>query len=204
MRPDIHRQGPSVSDFLHPPATILVMPKATDLPTWAAGAASLFKAVPGDVYERAAGSKTTYYVFEGGTMKRAVDAIVTNLKKGQHIKRIEFWGHGGPGSMKLGNEAITRDAFGPSSELTRLLPYLDPDAVIYFRGCETFRGTVGREFAEKATKFFNRTVAGHTLWIGKLEGPVGNPTFPGYEELRPGKKPSWVDPPSNAPRGAFK
>jgi hypothetical protein len=77
---------------------------------------------------------------------------------------------------------------------------------VYFRGCNVFREDRGRGFAEAAAKFFDCPVAGHTQWTGQnaspsnfFEGKIPTyPDFPGYEELQPGEKATWVDPPSNA------
>lgn len=104
------------------------------------------------------------------------------------ISDLQFWGHGAPGEMQVGDDWINKDSFNEQGVLAKLKPYLRKDSRVYFRGCSTFREDKGREFAKEAATFFNAKVAGHTVCIPK------NLLYPGYQELWPGKEPKWEDP----------
>lgn len=60
-----------------------------------------------------------------------------------------------------------------------------PSAEVYYRSCEAFQGTSGKEFAKKSAEFWRSKVVGHTKLIGL--------TQPGKKVLRPGEEPSWED-----------
>jgi hypothetical protein len=59
-----------------------------------------------------------------------------------------------------------------------------PDATIYYRSCEAFKGKKGQEFAKKSATFWRSKVIGHTKIIGF-------PFQPGKKWLSPGEEPYW-------------
>jgi hypothetical protein len=60
---------------------------------------------------------------------------------------------------------------------------LAPDALWWFRTCETLGKAEGHEFARRWTRFFNCRVAGHTHAINILQS--------GLHVLAPGEEPTW-------------
>jgi hypothetical protein len=132
----------------------------------------------------------------------AVAGIVARDPRPGGIHSIEFWGHGRPGAMAVGDEELTPESFDPdhphARELSRLLPCLHDEACISFVGCQTFAGTDGKRLAQAAVAFFKQriSVAGHTRLIGY------NLDWGGVVCLRPGEKPAWpdADPRDKAPR----
>ena len=111
--------------------------------------------------------------------------------------------------MHVGTDTINIDSFTSEGAMARLREHMALESLIYFRGCETFRGERGHRFAERASAFFNRSklskrvVAGHTLWIGKCNGTLGTPSYPGRVDLLPGEPADWPDPPSNVSEPTF-
>jgi hypothetical protein len=133
------------------------------------------------------------------------DAVARILALGSlpgEIRTVQFWGHGWAGGMCVGDEALTPESFAPGhphhAELSRLLPYLHPDAWVYFEGCQTFAGPGGKRLARAAAAFFGprATVSGHTRLLGY------NLDWGGCARLRPGREPDWpdVDPRDKAPK----
>jgi hypothetical protein len=151
-------------------------------------------------------------------------------KKDPYIRSCEFWGHGCGACMFVGeskictNDPATPNPFRPNGPFSDLKPFIYRPTRIYFRGCEIFRGPEGKQFAKDACKVCDCTVAGHTQWIAKeckaieehpflfafdvwlaahgglFTLPKYIPSYPGYQELKPGEDPTWEDPPSNAPK----
>jgi RHS repeat-associated protein len=134
------------------------------------------------------------------TRKEFVNQVLAKLnsdRKPGKIHRIEFWGHGSPGSFafngcgkgEIGSDHINIESLKPDDVLAKLKPYIAPDCVIVFRSCCTFSGDPGRKFAKEAAKFFNCKVGGY------LGAPFDGDTFEfgTYVELEPGNEPSWTD-----------
>ncbi len=123
----------------------------------------------------------------------AADRVLARRPTPGEIRGVQFWGHGRPGAMSVGDEELTPESFAPGhphhGELTRLLPYLHPEAVIAFRGCQTFAGADGKRLARAAAAFFGGSVsvAGHTRMIGY------NLDWGGLARLRAGQEPDWPD-----------
>jgi hypothetical protein len=126
----------------------------------------------------------------------AVARILVRWRPDDRIGRLQFWGHGRPGAMTVGDEELTAESFtsghAHGTALSSLLPYLSRDAIIFFEGCQTFAGRDGKTFAQAAAAFFgpNRTVSGHTRLLGY------NLDWGGAARLQLGQEPSWpeVDP----------
>ena len=126
------------------------------------------------------------------TPNDAVQEMKKHLTQDCEIISIQFWGHGSPGTMYLcthpsvgSNGTVTIGDFTSSGPFAPLLPYISKDALIVFKGCNTFSKQQGHDFAEAAANFFNCRIGGHNAPIGyKLR-------YPGYHEISPGQKPHW-------------
>jgi hypothetical protein len=139
---------------------------------------------------------------DAACVRDAVAGILARDPGPAGIRCIEFWGHGRPGAMSVGDEELTPESFDPdhphARELSRLLPCLHEAACIAFVGCQTFAGADGKRLARAAVALFGRriTVAGHTRLIGY------NLDWGGLARLRPGEEPAWpdTDPGDKAPK----
>jgi hypothetical protein len=103
------------------------------------------------------------------------------------IAEIQYWGHGKWGAAFVAGEALDADALAPSGRLRPRLEglraQLAPDALVWFRTCETFGAARGQEFARRFTDFFGGRAAGHTYIIGLWQS--------GLHTLRAGDVPTW-------------
>src|SRR5262249_40095627 len=92
--------------------------------------------------------------------------LLGRLGANETIPVLQFWGHGVPGGMEVGNQMITAASFNPGhphyQALSNLRARLAEGASVYFRGCSTFAGEEGRAFARAAAAFFNCRVVGYT------------------------------------------
>ena len=153
-----------------------------------------------------------------------VEGTKCSLMSDNKISSVTFYGHGGEGHMCVGAGTMHKKGAEPAApgKKINIKSFTDPkdptyqamvdlravmteDAVIYFKGCDTFAGAQGKEFAQAAAKFFgqegaqgqfafpNRVVKGHNANIGY------NLKFPGKQELKPGEKASWPDRDPNCP-----
>jgi hypothetical protein len=134
----------------------------------------------------------------------AVRKVVALRPRPREIRSLQFWGHGWPGGMCVGDEALTPESFAADhphrAELERLLPFFHPAAWVYFEGCQTFAGPDGKRLARAAAAFLGHrtTVSGHTRLLGY------NLDWGGSVRLRPGEEPAWpdTDPRDKAPKKA--
>jgi len=100
------------------------------------------------------------------------------------IDEIQYWGHG-----KWGRALVDREVFDSSSLVSRraqleaVRERLAPDALVWFRTCETFGARAGQAFAERLADFFGARVAGHTHVIGFHQS--------GLHGLCPGERAHW-------------
>jgi hypothetical protein len=123
----------------------------------------------------------------------AVRKILARRPRPGEIRSVQFWGHGWPGGMSVGDEALTPESFAPGhahrGELERLLPYLHPGLRVFFEGCQTFAGADGKRLARAAVAFFGRrtVVSGHTRLLGY------NLDWGGSVRLKGGEEPAWPD-----------
>jgi hypothetical protein len=108
-------------------------------------------------------------------------------RAGEPIAELQFWGHGKWGRIFVAGESIDRAALVPGhrhhAALVRLRERLAPDALVWFRTCETFGAAPGLDFARAWTDFFGRRAAGHTFIIGYWQS--------GLHLLEPGVNPHW-------------
>lgn len=104
------------------------------------------------------------------------------------IDEIQYWGHGKWGEVRVDREVMDEgilDALHPlHDKLCRVRERLSgPDALWWFRTCETFGAHKGHAFAKAWSSFMNCRAAGHTFIIGPWQS--------GLHQLRPGEEPTW-------------
>lgn len=96
------------------------------------------------------------------------------------IREVQYWGHGKWGCALVGDDVL--DASG-LRRLEGLRVRLAPDALIWFRTCETFGARRGIAFAERFADFLGARVAGHTHVIHFYQS--------GLHGLAPGMRADW-------------
>ncbi len=101
------------------------------------------------------------------------------------ITELQYWGHG-----RWGRALVDRDVLDASAltgarraDLEALREHLAPDALVWFRTCETFGAQIGIAFAERLADFLGARVAGHTFVIGFHQS--------GLHGLAPGCRAHW-------------
>lgn len=104
------------------------------------------------------------------------------------IEEIQFWGHGKWGYAMIDRNALDVGALEPDHAFYGLMMairdrLIGPDALWWFRTCETFGGCGGHHFARSWTRFFDCRAAGHTHIIGPFQS--------GLYSLAPGQEPYW-------------
>jgi hypothetical protein len=103
------------------------------------------------------------------------------------IRELQYWGHGKWGGALIAREPLDAQAMMPAhahrGRLEALRAQLAPDALVWFRTCETFGADVGIGFAERLADFLGARVAGHTHVIGFHQS--------GLHGLAPGCRPDW-------------
>ena len=108
------------------------------------------------------------------------EALAAMLAQPEPIRELQFWGHGKWGCALIGDDVLD------ASELQRLRAlrdHLAPDALVWFRTCETFGANKGHDFAQRLAEFLRVRVAGHTYIIGVHQS--------GLHGLVPGARPDW-------------
>lgn len=113
-----------------------------------------------------------------------------HISRDRPLREVQYWGHGKWGSLMMDGAALRADALEPDSghplapRLEALRPRMSgPDALWWFRTCETFGGADGHHFAQAWSAHFDCRVAGHTFIIGPWQS--------GLHTLRPGQSPDW-------------
>ena len=116
-------------------------------------------------------------------------AWLAALDTAQRIAEIQYWGHGKWGCARIADDVLDRSALQPGhplrARLVAVRERLAPDALWWFRTCETFGATAGHDFARAWTDFFGAPAAGHTYIIGYYQS--------GLHRLAPGCAPHWAD-----------
>ena len=102
------------------------------------------------------------------------------------IDELQYWGHGKWGTVLAGADVwnVHPDA-SLQRDLDRFREQLAPDALIWFRTCETFGARAGIDFAERLADRMNARVASHTHVIGFHQS--------GLHALAPGIAADWSD-----------
>ena len=105
----------------------------------------------------------------------------------QPIEELQFWGHGKWGQIFIDREVFDRSVLGAGhrhhAAFQAVRERLTPDALLWFRTCETLGAHAGQDFAAALGDATGARVAGHTFVIGFFQS--------GLHCLRPGTKPHW-------------
>ncbi len=103
------------------------------------------------------------------------------------IEELQFWGHGKWGRIFIDQETLDRSVLAPShrhyAAFQAVRERLTPDALLWFRTCETLGARAGQDFAAALGDATGARVAGHTFVIGFFQS--------GLHCLRPGAQPEW-------------
>lgn len=113
---------------------------------------------------------------------------VAEVEPERPIAEIQLWCHGKWGHARLDRAPLDADALSTSHALHGLLRAIrerlvGPEALVWFRTCETFGANAGHDFARRFTDFMGCRAAGHTYVIGAWQS--------GLHSLAPGERPSW-------------
>ncbi len=117
------------------------------------------------------------------------DALLWLASEGQKgsIDEVQFWGHGKWGKVYIADDVLERAQLRPDHAqhalLRELRASLAPNALVWFRTCETFGAAPGHAFAQELSDFLGARVAGHTFVIGAFQS--------GLHGLLPGARPHW-------------
>jgi hypothetical protein len=104
------------------------------------------------------------------------------------IAEVQFWGHGKWGKAFIDREPLGAEALVAGHPLRRDLEAIrerlsGPEALWWFRTCETFGALPGHDWARRLTDFLGCRAAGHTYIIGVWQS--------GLHSLAPGTAPTW-------------
>jgi hypothetical protein len=125
-------------------------------------------------------------VYGARTVTDALDWAVRTAKH-RPIAELQYWGHGKWGRILVDRESLDRGALLPSHalrpKLDALRERLSPNALIWFRTCETLGACPGQNFAAALADFTGASIAGHTYVIGYFQS--------GLHQLAPGTSPTW-------------
>lgn len=138
-------------------------------PIWAAGA-RLYRAL-----------RRTDAVHGVATWDEALTWLGTQREP---LHEIQYWGHGKWGAAFVGGDVFDASALHDRrAQLEAVRERLAPDALLWFRTCETLGARPGMSFAERFADFFGARVAGHTYIIGFHQS--------GLHGLAPGSRADW-------------
>lgn len=105
----------------------------------------------------------------------------------QAIQEVQFWGHGKWGRVFIDSEPLDRRVLTSGHPHQRAFQAvrerLAPDALLWFRTCETLGAHAGQDFAAALADATGARVAGHTFVIGFFQS--------GLHCARPGVAPHW-------------
>lgn len=103
------------------------------------------------------------------------------------IDELQYWGHGRWGRVLVGDDVLDARALSHGhpwrAKLEAVRERLAPDALVWFRTCETFGAHAGIDFAERLADFLGARVAGHTYVIHFHQS--------GLHGLAPGSRAHW-------------
>lgn len=98
------------------------------------------------------------------------------------ISELQYWGHGKWGRAFVAEDCLDASAIA-SGRLDALRAQLAPDALVWFRTCETLGATAGIDFAERLADHLGARIAGHTYIIGFHQS--------GLHGVAPGMRADW-------------
>jgi hypothetical protein len=108
-------------------------------------------------------------------------------RSSEPISELQFWGHGKWGRIFIAAESLDRswlrDGHAHHAGFRALRERLSPDALLWFRTCETLGADAGKDFASALSDATGARVAGHTYVIGFFQS--------GLHCLKPGTTPTW-------------
>lgn len=114
-------------------------------------------------------------------------AWLAGYRGARPIAELQFWGHGKWGAIFVDRDVLDRGVLRPNHRLHAAFrgfrERLEPDALLWFRTCETLGAAPGQDFAQALGDATGARVAGHTFVIGFLQS--------GLHCLRPGSRPQW-------------
>jgi hypothetical protein len=114
----------------------------------------------------------------------ALDWLAT---RPEPIRELQYWGHGRWGRALVAGDVLDASALAAGDrrrpQLEALRERLAPDALVWFRTCETFGARAGIDFAERLADFLGVRVAGHTFVIHFHQS--------GLHGLAPGSRAHW-------------
>ena len=103
------------------------------------------------------------------------------------IGELQFWGHGKWGQIFIDREMLDRGVLearhAHHAAFQALRERLSPDALLWFRTCETLGASAGQDFAAALGDATGARVAGHTYVIGFFQS--------GLHCVRAGDAPAW-------------
>lgn len=103
------------------------------------------------------------------------------------IDEVQYWGHGGWGSARVGSDHLTLASLRPQHPHRALLraaaENIHPGGLWWFRTCQTFGSERGQDFARAFADFTGLRVAGHTHVIAWAHS--------GLHLICPGETPAW-------------
>lgn len=112
------------------------------------------------------------------------EAIAWLLAQREPIEEIQYWGHGKWGCALIDTEAFGCDTIVQKADTLRALrEQLAPNALVWFRTCETFGAQPGHDFAQRLADTLGARVAGHTYIVAFHQS--------GLHGLVPGARPDW-------------
>jgi hypothetical protein len=114
-------------------------------------------------------------------------AWLSGYRGARPIAELQFWGHGKWGAIFVDREVLDRSVLQPNHRLHGAFQgfreRLEPNALLWFRTCETLGATRGQDFAQALGDATGARVAGHTFVIGFFQS--------GLHCLAPGRRPLW-------------
>ena len=112
---------------------------------------------------------------------------LTSLAALPAIDEIQYWGHGKWGAVRVDRDVLDGRALlhehALYAPLNAVKARLRPNALWWFRTCETFGAEPGHRFASDFAEHMGARVAGHTFIIGPWQS--------GLHALSPGQRPDW-------------
>lgn len=130
--------------------------------------------------------------FGAQNINEALDYLV-ELSEKEKISQIQFWCHGWPGRLYLGDSYLDERSFYRNRETAKKISLISErmtdDGLFWFRACSTFAGEAGQTFAKRFVELINndntaRRAAGHTYIIGMLQSglyTLGKNEEPGWD-----------------------